>query len=154
MLLAFIFNNFLLLILGLFYFSSISNCMWHSLSFRLPYFEYIWYLRLEVFIWVPPWVDTLFFLTHSVLIVIHLKTHFVLISSSISELIEVNLKISRWIDLFLCVCWVHFFLRKYLFIWLCRVFIVACGLNCSVACGIFVPQPGIEPSSLHCKVDS
>ena len=90
--------------------------MWHSLSFRLPYFEYIWYLRLEVSIGVPPWVDILFFLTHRVLIVIHLKTHFVSISSSISELIQVSLKISRWIDLFLCVCWIHFFLRKYLFV--------------------------------------
>ena len=29
----------------------------------------------------------------------------------------------------------------------CRVFVVACRLNCPTACGILVPQPGIKPTS-------
>ena len=28
------------------------------------------------------------------------------------------------------------------------------GLNCYVACEILVPQPGLNPHTLHCKVDS
>ena len=29
----------------------------------------------------------------------------------------------------------------------CKTLVVACGLSCSVACEILVPQPGIEPMS-------
>ena len=37
---------------------------------------------------------------------------------------------------------------KILFIWLCRVSVVAtCRLSCSIVCGILVPQSGIEPGS-------
>ena len=32
--------------------------------------------------------------------------------------------------------------------------VVAHGLSCSAASGILVPQPGIEPHPLHCKMDS
>ena len=32
--------------------------------------------------------------------------------------------------------------------------VVPHSLNCSQACGILVPRPGTEPTSLHCKVDS
>ena len=47
------------------------------------------------------------------------------------------------------------FFQKYLFIWLCWVLVVACGisvlvvhrLGCSKACGILFPWPGIEPES-------
>ena len=38
--------------------------------------------------------------------------------------------------------------------WLCWVFTVAQGLSCLAACGILVPRPRIEPTSLHCKADS
>ena len=38
-----------------------------------------------------------------------------------------------------------FFKISYLFIWLRQVFIVV--LNCSMPCGILVPQPGMEPMS-------
>ena len=31
---------------------------------------------------------------------------------------------------------------------------VVLGLSCSKVCGLLVPWPGIEPVSLHCKVDS
>ena len=48
------------------------------------------------------------------------------------------------------------------FFWLCYVFIAASelslvatlGLTCSMVCEILVPWPGIEPKSLHWKVDS
>ena len=37
---------------------------------------------------------------------------------------------------------------KILFIWLCRVSVVAtCRLSCSIVCGILVPRSGIEPGS-------
>ena len=32
--------------------------------------------------------------------------------------------------------------------------VVTRGLSCPTACGILVPRPGIEPTSLHWKVDS
>ena len=32
--------------------------------------------------------------------------------------------------------------------------VAACRLSCPMACGILVPRPGIEPASLHWKVDS
>ena len=32
--------------------------------------------------------------------------------------------------------------------------VLACWLSCPVARRILVPHPGIEPASLHCKVDS
>lgn len=32
--------------------------------------------------------------------------------------------------------------------------LAACGLSCSVTCGILVPKPGIKRQPLHCKVDS
>ena len=38
-----------------------------------------------------------------------------------------------------------FFFLNILFIWLHQVFIVV--LNCSMPCGILVPQPGMEPMS-------
>ena len=38
-----------------------------------------------------------------------------------------------------------FFLNIYLCV--CQVLVVARGLSCPVACGILVPQPGIEPTS-------
>ena len=30
---------------------------------------------------------------------------------------------------------------------LCQVLVVACGLNCPLACGILIFQPGMEPTS-------
>ena len=32
--------------------------------------------------------------------------------------------------------------------------VVVCRLSCPAACGVLVPQLGMEPISLHCKVDS
>ena len=53
----------------------------------------------------------------------------------------------NWNDLFGFI--LHFTALKntYLFIWLHWVFVSACGLSCPEACGILIPQPGIEPAS-------
>ena len=40
------------------------------------------------------------------------------------------------------------FSLKYLFIWLCWVLVVALGLTCPMTCGILVPRPGIEVTTL------
>ena len=35
----------------------------------------------------------------------------------------------------------------YLLIWLPWVFVAACRLSCSTACGILIPQPGVKPEN-------
>ena len=41
-----------------------------------------------------------------------------------------------------------------LLLWRTDSRVVACRRNCSMACGILVPDQGLNPRSLHCRVDS
>ena len=44
--------------------------------------------------------------------------------------------------------------KKYLFIWLCQILVMACRLSYPEACGILVSWRGIAPHPLHWKVHS
>ena len=71
------------------------------------------------------------FFIHVLIHSLHLAFYWVLVTCTNTE----NTKVIKK-EIFVFWFWLHW------------VFVVACGLSCSMACGILVPRPGMEPVSL------